>query len=154
MLEVSRRLPNAKVIITTRGTKGSVLLRRPAADEQPSSSGTTAPVALNDLIQQLEQQLTSSSSSSAAAALPPDCRSANGIELWRGAVASSGGVVPLAFSSARDAGAAARRAGAAAQKEAARNADAGNPSDYQMGRQVRVGDDLQWAVGLGWSGLV
>jgi hypothetical protein len=34
VLETARRLPRAKVVVTTRGTKGSVLLRRAAPGEQ------------------------------------------------------------------------------------------------------------------------
>jgi hypothetical protein len=39
VLEVARRLPNAKVVITTRGVKGSVLLRRAQEGEQVRALG-------------------------------------------------------------------------------------------------------------------
>ncbi|GBF88471.1 hypothetical protein Rsub_01184 [Raphidocelis subcapitata] len=130
VLEVARRLPRARVVVTTRGTRGSVLLRRAAEGEQPVSD---APTSLEEVMGRLEQQLAASDAAAAASA-PVDCVSASGVALRRGGVAGSGGALQLTFSGGRDAAAAARRAGAAAAKEAARNADTGNAAGYAAGQ--------------------
>jgi hypothetical protein len=96
-------------------------------------------------MQRLEKQVAAAEGRSA-----PDCCSSSGVELRRAGVAGTGGAVPLLFSSGRDAGAAAARAAAAAGKEAARNADAGNPSAYQTKqvRAVRLGEGVGWLATL------
>ncbi|KAI8465093.1 MAG: PfkB-type carbohydrate kinase [Monoraphidium minutum] len=42
MVALAQRLPRARAIVTTRGTRGSVLLRRAGAGEQPAAAAATA----------------------------------------------------------------------------------------------------------------
>ena len=149
LLEALARLPNARLLVTTRGKRGSVLLRRAAAGEAAAVGGqrqAEEAESLEAVIARLEQQLAASSSGSSgssgssssssgpvsSSSGPVDCVSSSGVELRRAPVAGTGGAVRLAFSAARaPPAAAAARAGAAAAAEAARNADAGAGSRYQ-----------------------
>eukprot|EP00195_Chlamydomonas_chlamydogama_P003024 CAMPEP_0202923018 /NCGR_PEP_ID=MMETSP1392-20130828/78228_1 /ASSEMBLY_ACC=CAM_ASM_000868 /TAXON_ID=225041 /ORGANISM="Chlamydomonas chlamydogama, Strain SAG 11-48b" /LENGTH=451 /DNA_ID=CAMNT_0049616679 /DNA_START=76 /DNA_END=1431 /DNA_ORIENTATION=- len=121
LVVTAQRLPSARFVITTLGTRGSIMLERPAKDTAAASS-----VPLATLMSQLQAQLQAAGPSAVV-----DCVSKNGLEIRSGAVATApGGPFHLTCSSSRDAAAASQQAAEAAERAAALNADSGAGSRY------------------------
>ena len=119
------RLPRARWLVTTLGSRGSVLLEREAASEAASE------VVLQDLVEQL---LAQAAGDAAAADAVPVCVSAGGVPIRTGGQASSGGAVTLRLQrGASETQRVLAAAAAAAAAEAAANADTGNAAGYPMG---------------------
>lgn len=132
ILSTFHRLPYARWMVTTLGSRGSVLLER-SADESADDSALEA-VALDDLIQRTFAELGGRNEAASTAGLQPACRSSSGVEIWEGAVAAPERSYRLQLRHGGALGtgskdAAARRA-EAAQVAAAANADAGNAGGY------------------------
>ncbi len=130
------RLPRARWLITTLGSRGSVLLERPTS----SSNGTAAaaapaePAVLDELVEQLFKEAASRRSSSGSQqAADAACVSASGVTIGAGGQASSSGACSLRL---RRGEAETQRvlqaAQVAAAAAAAANADAGNAAGYAM----------------------
>ena len=121
------RLPNVKWMITTLGKKGSVLLERKNTedDENPVES-----VIAEDLIQRLffqaEEGCEGVSQGDELA-----CTSANGIEIFTGAIVSASSFYRLC--SQGESNLRLAKSEAAAIAAAAANADSGNVAKYQSG---------------------
>lgn len=121
------RLPRARWLITTLGSRGSVLLERAEAAESAPE------VALDDLVGELLAEAQASAAEAARQQPAPVCVSASGVAIHAGGQASSGGPRALRL---RRGEAETRRvlaaAAAAAAHAAAANADAGNATGYAM----------------------
>ena len=102
-----------------------LLVVQDAADQQQQQQSLEAVLA--QLKEQLNNTSTSSSSKSSDSI---DCITGTGLELQRGPVAGTDGVMVLGYSSSRDSSAAEAAAAAAAEQAAALNADAGNGAKY------------------------
>lgn len=137
---IRSRLPRARWLITTLGSRGSVLLERPSA----GGNGTAAaaadvpaaePAVLDELVEQLFSEATSSSSQQSEG---PACVSASGMAIGAGSQASSGSARSLRL---RRGEAETQRvlqaAQVAAAAAAAANADAGNAAGYAMQAEAR-----------------
>eukprot|EP00882_Tetradesmus_deserticola_P005402 GHRQ01005685.1.p1 GENE.GHRQ01005685.1~~GHRQ01005685.1.p1 ORF type:complete len:493 (+),score=89.17 GHRQ01005685.1:314-1792(+) len=139
MLQVAMRLPRARMVFTTLGSKGSVCLLR--QDKQAAS----AEQCLQEIIEELSNQTTDSSSRSSDGSSPSAghvCISSSGVAIQPARVASTSAGVRLQFSSSRDSAAAEASAQEAASKAAALNADASSAHRYIGAHHVRE-------VGLG-----
>lgn len=122
------RLPRALWLITTLGSRGSVLMER-AESAEPASE-----VALEDLIAQLLTEAQAGAAEAAQQQAPPVCVSASGVAIHGAGQASSG--VPRALRLRRGEAETQRvlaAAAAAAAQAAAANADAGKAAGYAMG---------------------
>ncbi len=85
LLATAARLPRASFLITTLGTRGSVLLERAPPSSSPSSSATTAsseeqgePRPLADVVRELQAQLAAQAQEHQQAGSVPDCVTADG----------------------------------------------------------------------------
>ena len=131
------RLPHARWVITTLGSRGSVLLERPHPGQETAAAAAAEPVVLEELVSQLFDQAAATSSAADADADGqgmPACISSSGVAIHTGGTASSAAACSLRLQrgeaeTQRVAQAAAQAAAAAA----AANADAGNASSYAMG---------------------
>uniref|UniRef100_A0A7R9YT32 Carbohydrate kinase PfkB domain-containing protein n=1 Tax=Chlamydomonas euryale TaxID=1486919 RepID=A0A7R9YT32_9CHLO len=123
VLSTAQRLPNAKCVISTMGTRGSLMLCR----EGSSTSDNTCSIV--DVVRQLEVELEKQTANTKQASF--DCVSRTGVEIRAGYVTQSPGALPLTFSDSYDAEAARISAEAAASREATFNADASNATGYQ-----------------------
>lgn len=132
LLTVAARLPQAKTIITTRGSRGAVMLQRGGLEG--GSHVATSRGTLVQVIADLEAQLNP------PCPLQSDCISASGVSIARGDVARSQGVCELTYSPARDAAAAAAGMQGAAARAAALNADARNASCYTASQSKGMDD--------------
>ena len=123
LVEMSGRLPRAKRIITTLGTRGSVLLDLEADGSGGEGEGT----ALNDAIAALEAQCR-------AGETGRPFRAASGAEVVPPAVASSAAAQVLTQSAAACSEGARELARVAASTAASMNADSGGSQGYLYGR--------------------
>lgn len=123
MLETALRLTRARLIITTLGKRGSLLLERPA---QPETRGPS--VSLQSVIDELSAQLPSSSQTGAQGG----CLSKTKVDIKAQGVLSTSAAAQLSFTSGRDASAAQQQLQGAASRAAALNADATKASAYTM----------------------
>ncbi len=124
VLTTLSRLPNVRFIITTLGSRGSLLVERAAPGTVVEDRAV-----LKDLLAQLANELGSSSGGDAdgngnGAEREPDCVTRTGVHIRRGALASTG-PLNLAYSAERCGVAANKAAEKAAQRAAAMGADAG-----------------------------
>ncbi|KAF8065876.1 STP13 [Scenedesmus sp. PABB004] len=124
MLEVAARLPNARMVITTRGTQGSICLLRAAEQEAAGEA------CLQELLDSLGGQLGEPRSDRAV------CVSSGGVPVAPARVAEAPAPLRLRFTPGRDASAAEAFAREAAARAAALNADAGNSQGYTMVQQA------------------
>ncbi|KAI3435937.1 hypothetical protein D9Q98_001995 [Chlorella vulgaris] len=122
------RLPHIRWLITTLGSRGSVLLER-GGDEESAGAAV-----LDDLLPLLTRE---AGAAAAAAAIPgapqppPACVSANGTAIYQGGSASSERVLSLRLQrSAAEAPRVLQAALVAAETAAAANADIGNAAGY------------------------
>ncbi|GLI60496.1 hypothetical protein VaNZ11_002658, partial [Volvox africanus] len=132
ILATAERLPAARWLITTMGTRGAVLLERtPPAGTDPRTlpEQTLEDILTVELGPQIEI-VRSGAMAAAASSLPPACVSASGVRIGAGKVVATEGYVRLAYTSGRDPSQAARQAQAAAQRAAALNADANRADSY------------------------
>lgn len=124
------RLPRTRWLITTLGSRGSVLLERPSSSGNGAAAAAAEPVVLDELVEQLFSEAASSSRQEAAG---PACVSAAGVEVGAGGQAASSGPRSLRL---RRGEAETQRvlqaAQAAAAAAAAANADADNAAGYAM----------------------
>lgn len=121
------RLPRARWLITTLGSRGSVLLER----TDSVAGGEAQPAVLDELVERLFSQAASSGSQPGAAG--PACVSASGVAVHSGSQATSGGVHALQLRrGAAETQQALQAAAQAAAAAAAANADAGNAAGYAM----------------------
>ena len=140
LLVTLSRLPHARWLITTLGSRGSVLLERPQPGEETSAVAAAAeagdeaaePLVLEDLVSRLFDRAAAYADAGGQGV--PACVSSSGIAIYTGGAASSGAPRSLRLQrgeaeTQRVLQAAARAAAAAA----AANADAGNASSYAMG---------------------
>ena len=126
------RLPHARWVITTLGSRGSVLLERPQPGLETAAAAAVEPVVLEELVSQLFNQAAADADAGGQGV--PACVSSSGVAIHTGGTASSAAACSLRLQrgeaeTQRVAQAAAQAAAAAA----AANADAGNASSYAMG---------------------
>lgn len=141
ILAAFHRLPEVQWMVTTLGSKGSVLLERVDLAEGSSAE----PAVLEDLLEGTFAELSRAGSAHSAAAAQrngggqPACVSGTGVEIWEGGVAQPKQAYRLRLKRGGPLGGggedAERRRLAAAQVAAAANADAGNAAGYS-GRGV------------------
>ncbi|KAG2448408.1 hypothetical protein HYH02_006300 [Chlamydomonas schloesseri] len=138
VLATAERLPAARWVVTTMGTRGSVLLERPpAANGNGNGNGNGAGgalrhVALHDVMEsELEPRLRALVAEVEAEAV---CVAETGQVIGAGHTASTDGYVQLKYSAPRDrAQEAAAAAAVAAERAAALNADSGRGAAYAAG---------------------
>ncbi|MEW5310538.1 MAG: hypothetical protein WDW38_002327 [Sanguina aurantia] len=133
ILATAQRLPAAKLLITTLGSRGSVLIDR-----------STAAAALHDGSHGLGSSSSSGDNSSSSSSRSeggssgssnsqtPDYITPAGCKIQRGGVYSTDGAVRLRFTSNRDRQVSAKNAAAAAASAARLNADARNAGRYEL----------------------
>jgi sugar/nucleoside kinase (ribokinase family) len=125
------RLPAARWVVTTLGSRGCVLVERAGAKLQ----GEAAPAVAEELIERLFAQAAAAAGggggAGAGASGSPVCVSASGVEIFAGGAATAAAPhrLRLRRGDAEDAGVAAAAA-AAARAAAAANADAGGAERY------------------------
>ncbi|KAL4458589.1 hypothetical protein ABPG75_013454 [Micractinium tetrahymenae] len=127
LLATFSRMPRARWLITTLGSRGSVLLER-ADSAEPASEAV-----LEDLVSQLLAEAQADAAAAVQQQAAPVCVSASGVAIRAGGQASSG--VPRALRLRRGEAETQRvlaAAAAAAAHAAAANADAGNAAGYGM----------------------
>jgi hypothetical protein len=127
LVELAARLPRARLLITTQGSKGSICLLRQQPDQQATSEHC-----LQELVDDLFSQVDSSSGNGGSSSSPV-CVSSGGLHIHPARVAASPAAVRLRRSGSRDVAAAAVAAQQAAAQAAALNADAGNAGGYAGG---------------------
>ncbi|KAG2424569.1 hypothetical protein HXX76_014449 [Chlamydomonas incerta] len=145
VLATAERLPAARWVITTLGSRGSVLLERPAAaaggaaghgsgngngnGNGGGNGGGMRHVALHDVLEaELEPRLRALVAEVEAEAV---CVAETGVVIGAGHTASTDGFVQLRYSAPRDrAQEAAAAAAVAAERAAALNADSGRGAAY------------------------
>lgn len=121
------RLPRARWLITTLGSRGSVLLERGEAAEAVGASG------LEDLLPQLFEEAAATQAAQGTPQSAPACVSASGVAIHTGGSASTNGVLSLRLQrSEAESQRVMAAAQAAASAAAAANADAGNAAGYAM----------------------
>ncbi|PRW59942.1 pfkB family carbohydrate kinase [Chlorella sorokiniana] len=132
LLATLSRLPRARWLITTLGSRGSVLLERPSGSSNGAAAAAAAePAVLDDLAEQLFSEAASSSSSEEQGG--PACVSASGIEIGASRQASSSGARSLRLRRGEaETQGVLQAAQVAAASAAAANADASNAAGYAM----------------------
>ncbi|GLC72810.1 hypothetical protein PLESTF_001295700 [Pleodorina starrii] len=152
VLATAERLPGARWVITTMGTRGAVLLERPPPGGTDTRVTVTRDRTLDEL---LMAELGPRLEEEAAAAAPPPtaCVSASGVRIGAGQVAATEDFVRLLYTSGRDPAQAARQAQVAAQRAAALNADSGR-ADIYRGSPAPAAADTAVAAAAAPPGLV
>lgn len=124
------RLPKVKWMITTLGKKGSVLLERKNTGTDSTISSTETEVA-EELIERLFKEAEEGQGSGVAPGGALACTTANGIEIFTGALASAPAPKRLLLRrTEEEISVVAANATAAAVAAARANADAGNATGY------------------------
>lgn len=130
VLATFERLPAARWVITTLGTRGAMLLERERRDQ---GQGQQEASTLEAIIERLQQQLAAAAGGEGNGD-GVSCVSSSGVRISAGRVASTPAAVGLSYSGSRDPAQVARQAQAAAERAAALNADAGRASSYSGAR--------------------
>ncbi|GIM06443.1 hypothetical protein Vretimale_10760 [Volvox reticuliferus] len=151
ILATAERLPAARWVITTMGTRGAVLLERPPAGtdlRNEVQERTLEGILTAELGPQLEAARNTAAAAAAAAAVPSPavCVSASGVRIGAGSVAATEGYVRLVYTSGRDPSQATRQAQAAAHRAAALNADAGRGDSYRGSGSTATGTTTRVAA--------